>query len=62
MFISNRFLHGLTLAFRAFHPATPLPPRVILAPRPAWDNGTNYDVPTFLRRRFKSANSSRACS
>lgn len=30
----------------------PLPePPVIFLPRPVWDNGTNYDIPTFIRRR-----------
>ncbi len=32
-------------AFRAAHQ-----PELILPSRPAWDNGTNYDVPTFVRR------------
>ena len=50
MFLSNRFLHTLTGVFRT-SPTTPLPPRVVLPPRPVWDNGTDYDIPTFLRRR-----------
>lgn len=29
--------------------ALPEPP-VIDLPRPVWDNGTNYDIPTFIRR------------
>jgi hypothetical protein len=29
--------------------ALPEPP-VIDLPRPVWDNGTDYDIPTFIRR------------
>ena len=25
------------------------PPRAVMR-RPVWDNGTNYDIPTYLRR------------
>jgi hypothetical protein len=26
------------------------PPRVVMR-RPVWENGTNYDIPTYLRRK-----------
>ncbi len=44
----QRIHQAMLAAIRAFR-ATLLTPSIRL-PRPAWDNGTNYDVPTFLRR------------
>lgn len=29
-------------------------PPIIAIPRPVWDNGTDYDIPTYLRRRRDS--------
>lgn len=48
----TRLFHATTAAFRAFHVS-------LLSreadhsgqPRHAWDDGTDYDIPTFLRRR-----------
>jgi len=38
-------------AFQAFRAALlPEIPEAVRRTRPVWDNGTNYDVPTFLRR------------
>jgi len=47
----------LTAIVRALRAALPclrhlrsgLPERKVL-PRPVWDNGINYDIPTYLRR------------
>lgn len=44
----NRIAHALSAAAWAFR-AT-LSPQPTRPTRPAWDNGINYDVPTFLRR------------
>lgn len=39
-------LPAISLRWEAF-PA----PRTVIMPRPVWDDGTDYDIPTFLRRR-----------
>lgn len=47
------FTHAVLVALRAFRAdweASSLQAS-IRSPRPLWDNGTDYDVPTFLRRR-----------
>ncbi len=40
---------AMIAASRAYRAAL-LPEMPVRRPRPVWDNGTNYDVPTFLRR------------
>ncbi len=47
----KRVRMAVIAAVRAFR-ASLLPemPDATRRPRPVWDNGTNYDVPTFLRR------------
>jgi hypothetical protein len=50
----KRFVHAVIVALRAFRSVwkTNLLPASIYCPsRPVWDNGINYDIPTFLRRR-----------
>lgn len=44
----QRIPQAIVVAARAFRES--LAPQVTPYSRPAWDNGTNYDVPTFLRR------------
>lgn len=46
----KRFLQAMTAATRAFR--TSLLSQPICLPRPVWDDGIDYDVPTFLRRRL----------
>ena len=51
--LMTRFFHAATAAFRAFHASllSPAAGRPASQPRPVWDDGTDYDTPTFLRRR-----------
>ena len=44
----KRIPQAMLAAIRAFRVS--LKPEPIRPVRPAWDDGTNYDVPTFLRR------------
>ncbi len=47
----KRVRYALIAAVRAFRaPLLPERSEMTRQPRPVWDNGTNYDVPTFLRR------------
>jgi hypothetical protein len=46
----KRFLQAMTAATRAFRAS--LLPQPIRLPPPVWDDGIDYDVPTFLRRRL----------
>jgi hypothetical protein len=47
----TRFIRTLIVGISFFRPTkkSGLPPRVVMR-RPVWDNGTNYDIPTYLRR------------
>jgi hypothetical protein len=49
----KRFIHAVIAAIKAFHSdwKTSFLRPLTHSPRPVWDNGTNYDIPTFLRRR-----------
>lgn len=49
----QRLIHAVAAGIRAFRSDLNgrLLPRTLGQPRPVWDNGTDYDVPTFLRRR-----------
>jgi hypothetical protein len=50
----KRFIHAVIVALMAFRSdwKTNLLPSSMCCPsRPVWDDGTNYDIPTFLRRR-----------
>lgn len=52
----KRFVQAM---IAAFPPVSlrwePLPaPRAADVPRPVWDNGINYDIPTFLRRQRRA--------
>ncbi len=46
----KRFFHALTAAGQTFRDSL-RPPAVARRCRPVWDNGTDYNVPTFIRRR-----------
>ncbi|WP_158002571.1 hypothetical protein [Methyloterricola oryzae] len=50
----NRLIQGLGAAKLAFGCGwkTGFAPRPVLPYRPAWQNGVNYDIPTYLRRRM----------
>lgn len=45
----KRFFHAVTAASRAFRDSFQ-PPTAVRQPRPVWDDGTDYNVPTFIRR------------
>ena len=47
----NRFIRTLItgISFIRSKKKSGFPPRVVVR-RPVWDNGTNYDIPTYLRR------------
>ena len=49
----KRFIRAVIAAFRtvSFRWEAFPGPRIVTIPRPVWDDGTNYDIPTFLRRR-----------
>lgn len=46
----KRFFQALGAAIEAFQ-ASMQPQAPARAPRPVWDDGTDYSVPTFIRQR-----------
>lgn len=47
-----RIPHAFRAAIQAFHATLSMPP--VRYNHPVWDNGIDYNIPTFLRRTLKS--------